>query len=129
MAAGFVLCFGECCVLLAADAGGSAAAAANSWQVPHGLLPPLQDMSTIGKVSVYCVAVRLVLKMLVTTCAVNCGYMAAVVSGLRVSECVVLPAAAVWCSSSSGRSPAGHGLLACRIICADIVKGPGQQQW
>jgi hypothetical protein len=33
-----------------ADAGGSAAAAAETWQVPHGLLPPLQEKSTIGKV-------------------------------------------------------------------------------
>ncbi|KAF6250440.1 hypothetical protein COO60DRAFT_837061 [Scenedesmus sp. NREL 46B-D3] len=32
-----------------ADAAGAAAAAADSWQVPHGLLPPLQDRTSIGK--------------------------------------------------------------------------------
>jgi hypothetical protein len=33
-----------------ADAGGSAAAAADAWQVPPGLLPPLQERSSIGEV-------------------------------------------------------------------------------
>jgi hypothetical protein len=37
-----------------ADAGGNAAAAANSWHVPHGLLPPLQDKTSIGKVRREC---------------------------------------------------------------------------